>query len=218
MYETPANTGAWCFFYMHSLHSCCEMSAASEMQKRFSSGRFVVPELASHAGERCLRIIKSVGSRAKNLNYLVAPSLWVVSRYFKDNPTMISVDADFETVWGWKACEISETWRKHNEARKLEAGQSQKRIAAGGSSSQAIGRHLTELKSRGPSATRSTIVPIDDTDPRQPSSSSRYRPDDSDGRSLPSLKAVGLLDSFEIRRTNTETRAMLPPLSKAREW
>ena len=29
MYETPANTGAWCFFYMHSLHSCCEMSAFS---------------------------------------------------------------------------------------------------------------------------------------------------------------------------------------------
>ena len=29
MYETPANTGAWCFFYMHALHSCCEMSASS---------------------------------------------------------------------------------------------------------------------------------------------------------------------------------------------
>lgn len=29
MYETPANTGPWCFFYMHALHSCCEMSASS---------------------------------------------------------------------------------------------------------------------------------------------------------------------------------------------
>ena len=29
MYETPANTGAWCFFYMHALHSCCELSASS---------------------------------------------------------------------------------------------------------------------------------------------------------------------------------------------
>ena len=29
MYETPANAGAWCFFYMHALHSCCEMSAAT---------------------------------------------------------------------------------------------------------------------------------------------------------------------------------------------
>ena len=210
------------------------------MQKRFSSGRFVVPELAATAGERCLRIIKSVGTRAKNLNYLggrsrptfgvcrqltplppaVAPSLWVVSRYFKDNPTMISVDADFETVWGWRACDISETWRKHNEARKLEAGQSQKRIAAGGSSSQSIGKHLSELKSRGPTATTSTIVPVDDLDdPRQSSSSSSSRyPDDPGRRTLPSLKAVGLLDSFETRRTNTETRAMLPPLSKAREW
>ena len=203
-----------------------------------------MPELAATAGERCLRILKSVGSRAKNLNYLgerfhlspvifansppfriVAPSLWVVSRYFKDNPTMISVDADFETVWGWRACEISETWRKHNEARKLEAGQSQKRITAGGSSSQTIGRHLTprisELKPRGPTSattsTTSTIVHVDDVDdPRQPSSS-RY-PDDPGRRTLPSLKAVGLLDSFETRRTNTESRTMLPPLSKAREW
>jgi len=25
--ETTANTGPWCFFYMHALHSCCEMSA-----------------------------------------------------------------------------------------------------------------------------------------------------------------------------------------------
>ena len=150
---------------------------------------------------------------------VVAPSLWIVSRYFKDNPTMISVDADFETVWGWRACEISETWRNHNEARKLEAAQPQKRITAGGTSSQTMGRHLVELKSRGSSATTSTIVPVDDVDdPRQPSSSSSRYPDDPGKRTLPSLKAVGLLDSFETRRTNTESRTMLPPLSKAREW
>jgi hypothetical protein len=135
---------------------------------------------------------------------------------------MLSVDSDFETVWGWKACEISETWRKHNDARMLEAGQSQKRIAAGGSSSQTIGRHLSELRSRGPSAatTSSSIVPADDVDDSHPppsSMTSRY-PDDSDRRTLPSLKAVGLLDSFDIRRTNTEPKSMLPPLSKAREW
>jgi len=40
------------------------------MQKRFSSGKFIVPKRASDAGERCLRILKSVGSRVKNLNYL----------------------------------------------------------------------------------------------------------------------------------------------------
>lgn len=213
------------------------------MQKRFSGGKFTVPKQAADAGDRCLRIIKSVGSRAKNLNYLgerpyplpvyvisgdsndrlasvVAPSLWVVSRYFKDNPTMISVDADFETVWGWKACEISETWRNHNEARKLEAGQSQRRIAAGGSSSQTIGRHLSELKMRGPSATTSTVISADDADDsHQPSTSvPSIFSDDSDRRTLPSLKAVGLLDSFDTRRTNTETRSTLPPLSKAREW
>ena len=134
---------------------------------------------------------------------------------------MISVDSDFETVWGWRACEISETWRKHNEARKLEAGQSQKKITAGGSSGQTIGRHLSDLKIRGPSAaTSSSIVPADDADDsHQPSSSiaTRY-PDDSDRRTLPSLKAVGLLDSFETRRTNAEGKSVLPPLSKAREW
>lgn len=215
------------------------------MQKRFSGGKFIVPKQASDAGDRCLRILKSVGTRAKNLNYLgkhqlitsvrvisegsanrlasiVAPSLWVVSRYFKDNPTMITVDNEFETVWGWKACEISETWRQHNEARKLEAGQT-KKITAGGSSSQSIGRHLGELTIRGPpvaTASSSSIAPVDDPDdsPRQQSSSTTSRYPESDRRTLPSLKAVGLLDSFENRRTNTESRSVLPPLSKAREW
>lgn len=149
----------------------------------------------------------------------VAPSLWIVSRYFKDNPTMLSVDTDFETVWGWRACEISETWRKHNEARKLEAGQSQKKAAAGGNS---IGRHLSELRVRGPIAatsSSSSIVPVDDADDlHQPSSSTASMfPRDSERRTLPSLKAVGLLDSFESRRT-TDPKSVLPPLSKAREW
>lgn len=208
------------------------------MQKRYTRGKFTVPKQAADAGDRCLRILESVGSRAKNLNYLgklvvcvisedstdrlassVAPSLWIVSRYFKDNPTMISVDADFETVWGWRACEISETWRKHNEARKLEAGQSQKKITDG-SSSQTFGRHLSvEPMPRGPPSvtTTSTIVPVDDVDDSHQPPPSRL-PDDSSRRTLPSLKAVGLLDSFETRRTNTETRSILPPLSKAREW
>lgn len=133
---------------------------------------------------------------------------------------MLSVDTDFETVWGWRACEISETWRNHNEARKLEAGQSQKKLTTGGTSGQTIGRHLSELRTRGPSTTTSTIVPVDDVDDsRQPSSSKPSRfADDSERRTLPSLKAVGLLDSFEARRANTEARTMLPPLSKAREW
>jgi len=208
-----------------------------------------MPKQACDAGDRCLRILKSVGSRAKNLNYLsklslpvtdacclrgvdfppasiVAPALWIVSRYFKDNPTMISVDSEFETVWGWRACEISETWRRHNEARKLEAGQSQKRITASGSTGQTIGRHLGELRIQGPTAatpssSSSSIVPADDSDdsPHQPSSAiaSRFH-EDLDRRTLPSLKAVGLLDSFENRRTIIEPKSVLPPLSKAREW
>jgi hypothetical protein len=133
---------------------------------------------------------------------------------------MLSVDTDFETVWGWRACDISETWRQHNEARKLEAGQPQKRITVGGTSGQTIGRHLSELKTRGPTATTSSIVPVDDADDsHQPSSSrpSRFT-EDSDRRTLPSLKAVGLLDSFEGRRTHADTQPRLPPLSKAREW
>lgn len=217
-----------------------------EVQKRFAGGRFTIPKDTSVAGDRCLRILESVGSRAKNLNYLgvcrsvtsacviwrvstnvlastVAPSLWIVSRYLKENPTMLKVDSEFETVWGWRACEISETWRKHNDARKLEAGQTQKKITAGGSSSQTIGRHFTFRPppvTTIPSSTSSSIVPVDDMDDsHQPSSStgSRY-PDDSERRTLPSLKSVGLLDSFDNRRTNNEPKSVLPPLSKAREW
>jgi len=133
---------------------------------------------------------------------------------------MLSVDSDFETVWGWKACEISETWRMHNSARKLEAAQSQRRITAGISSGQTIGRHLSDPKVRGPLATTASIVAADDADDSHQSSSStasRFA-DDSGRRTLPSLKAVGLLDSFETSRTSTETRSVLPPLSKAREW
>lgn len=167
-------------------------------------------------------------SEIDRLSSVVAPSLWIVSRYFKDNPTMISVDAEFETVWGWRACDISETWRQHNEARKLEAGQTRK-ITAGPSSGQTIGRHLGELRIRAPAATTtittassssSSIVPADDSDdsPRQQSSSIPTRfPEDSDRRTLPSLKAVGLLDSFDNRRT-ADPKSVLPPLSKAREW
>lgn len=214
------------------------------MQKRFGSGKkFVVPKQASDAGERCLRVLESVGSRAKNLNYLgeffeltprclffcwaqltpriaVAPSLWVVSRYFRENPAMLSIDRDFETVWGWRACEISETWRRHNEARKLEAGQSQKKITAGGSSGQTIGRHLSFRGPPPPTSSSSSIVQADDADDsHQPSSSmtSRY-PDDSERRTLPSLKSVGLLDSFDNRRTGADPKSVLPPLSKSREW
>ena len=109
----------------------------------------------------------------------------------------------------------------HNEARKLEAGQSQRKITAGGSSGQTIGRHLSF---RGPppiTPSSSSIVQADDADDSpQPSSStaSRY-PDDPDRRTLPSLKSVGLLDSFDNRRTNnTDPKSVLPPLSKSREW
>ena len=41
---------------------------------------------------------------------------------------MIGIDNEFETVWGWRTCEISEMWQKHNEneAQKFEAGYPQK--------------------------------------------------------------------------------------------
>ena len=38
-----------------------------------------MPKVAADAGDRCLRILKSLGSRAKNLNYLGEyPNLFVV--------------------------------------------------------------------------------------------------------------------------------------------
>lgn len=132
---------------------------------------------------------------------------------------MLTIDREFETVWGWKACEISETWRRHNEARKLEAGHSQKRITAGGSSGQTAGRHIN-FRGPPPVTSSSSIVQADDVDDSHPPSASiapRY-PDDEERRTLPSLKSVGLLDSFESRRTNTDPKSVLPPLSKSREW
>lgn len=170
-----------------------------------------MPKYAADAGDRCLRIIKSVGSRAKNLIYLseyfnllpvcvickdsmgclvfiVMPSIWVVSRYFKADATMASIDTEFETVWGWKACEISEIWRRSNEAQKLKAGWSQKKTTARGSS---ISRHLSEAYALEPSATESSIVPFDDLEdlPQMAFSMTSSFPEVSDSQTLPSLNA-----------------------------
>ena len=132
---------------------------------------------------------------------------------------MASIDAEFETVWGWKTCEVSEIWRKSNEARKLEAGQSQKRIIVRGTS---IGRHLSEVRTLGPTSPTSSIVSVHDAGdadgPPQPSSSvPSGLPEDLHRRTLPSLKAIGLLDSLETGRTRAEVRSTPPP-SQSREW
>ena len=93
---------------------------------------FAVPRHVADAGDRRLRVIKSAGFWAKDLNYLgerfnpllvcviwgdstdclataIAPALWIVSSHFKEDATMVNIDTGFETVWGWKPCEISET-------------------------------------------------------------------------------------------------------------
>lgn len=149
---------------------------------------------------------------------VVIPALWIVSRYLKDNPIMHTLDRESETVWGWRTCEISETWRKYNEARKSEASRT-RRVTAGPPSGRTIGRNLIPLA--GPPITSfPPIVLADGTgDPHlpPPSITSRYS-GDLEWRTLPSLESVGLLDSFDNRRTNSDPKAPLPPLSKGREW
>ena len=111
---------------------------------------------------------------------------------------MLAVDSDFETVWGWKACEISETWRKHNEAKGLEAGRTRK-VTDGPSSGQTIGRHLS-LRGPPPITLSSSIVQADDTgDSHLLHSSITPRYTEYSESTLPSLKSFGLLDSFENR-------------------
>jgi len=155
------------------------------------------------------------------LNYLIAPSLWVVSRYFKENTTMLAIDSDFEAVWGWKPCEISEKWRKHNEARKFEAGHTRK-ITSGPAPENTSGGNFSFREpppSPKTSSSSSAIIRADDKDDfHQPSSITSRYPGDSEWRTLPSLRSVGLLDSFDNRRTNSNPGSALPPLSKAREW
>ena len=83
---------------------------------------------------------------------------------------MISVDNDFETVWGWRIREVSAAWRKHNEAKKLEAYRSQGGDVAGGLSDQVIGRHLGDLQIRGLSAGITPIMSVDSADSHERSS------------------------------------------------
>ena len=77
---------------------------------------------------------------------------------------MTDIDNGFKTFWGWSVCGVSRAWRKNIEGRKPEAHRPQGGTVAGGLSDQMIGRHLGELRIRGPSAGMSSIMPVDDAD------------------------------------------------------
>ncbi|KAF9785169.1 hypothetical protein BJ322DRAFT_1061677 [Thelephora terrestris] len=239
MYETPMNTGPWCFFYMHALHSCCEMSAASETQKLFRRGEFSIPKEASDAGDRCLRILESVGSRAKNLNYL--------SEYFNltpgcvalqgltgclplqsPHPCGLSAGTSRKTLQCLPSTATSRPFGGGNLVKSLRSGENTTRL--GNLRPVTLGRLLLvqpqKIRAEGILASgsplrssSSAIIRADDKDDfHQPSSITSRYPGDSEWRTLPSLRSVGLLDSFDNRRTNSNPGSALPPLSKAREW
>lgn len=87
MFETGSSGGAWCYYYMHATQACCSLSSAKVWLSRcgFSpplnenaQAKYDLTRAEYSRMKECVsRIVSSLGSRAKNLNYLLAAVLWV---------------------------------------------------------------------------------------------------------------------------------------------
>lgn len=110
----------------------------------FGHGRRTRTFLVRVSTNSCARYLRGL----KWPHATVIPSLWVVSRYFRDNRAVIRADTEFEIAWDWRVCEISETWRKHNKARRLE-GKSPTNPNSGDSiTSTFTARHLQDISAQ----------------------------------------------------------------------
>ena len=140
---------------------------------------------------------------------------------------MQALDAEYERVWGFKCLEVAPTWRKRNHrprepeerpAQPITHAQNNREfslrpIDPGGN----LGRdcHHTQSDRRGSIDGRNDR----DVDVRQNRTDDARRGGDGDMKndreSLPSLKAVGLLDSFGARTETALTNGMKgwPPFS-----
>jgi hypothetical protein len=137
-----------------------------------------------------------------------------MSRYCGDDPDLQALDAEFERAWGYKCLEIAPSWRKcNNSPRKPEERREQVMIQVPNirelnlrpiDQGLNVGRecHYVESERRGTLEGR--VDRVIDTRKCWTDETRRNLERDmkNDRESLPSLKAVGLLDSFEAR---TET-------------
>ncbi|KAH9945716.1 hypothetical protein B0H21DRAFT_743677 [Amylocystis lapponica] len=173
MIETSSNTGAWCYSFMHAMHPCCFL-AILEGEGRLS-------EPIQWVREQINMIFNAIGTRAKN-TILSACVLWSYSKYHPEDPHLLRWDRDFENVWGFRVTVVADQWRKALRAQASAAADAPQQATPGAAGLQ--------------SGRSADGQPAMEGDPRFIQG---HRRTDSDGvsRTLPSLKASGLLDSWK---------------------
>ncbi|KAI0792118.1 hypothetical protein C8Q75DRAFT_714655 [Abortiporus biennis] len=115
MFETSANTGAWCFCLMHVMHPCLVLSLLDAEGKQGDPIGWVRNQLNL--------IFTGIGTRAKN-TMLSACALWSYSKYQPNDPQLHKWDDDFEKVWGFRVAVVADQWRKCQAEQRSHIGRS----------------------------------------------------------------------------------------------
>ncbi|KII87438.1 hypothetical protein PLICRDRAFT_255310 [Plicaturopsis crispa FD-325 SS-3] len=243
MFETSSNTSAWCYCLMHVVHAGCEL-ALNAAKQRANSGVQVGPEWAL---ERLGTIVQQIGKRARH-STLLASAVWPLMKYYKSDDEQIQAwsDENYE-VWGcrvedyvpdeWKSPRPAPAPRYSPPTPPRAVAESSRHIdthsqhAPSPSEYQpsSLGHSLSNLRihnSRPSAADGRVDDPRDDHDRRRRVSDADIDPALQAGRhpsgeqqmSLPSLKASGLLDSWNEgpHSTHTSPVALAHPIGESR--
>ncbi|KAL4063107.1 fungal-specific transcription factor domain-containing protein [Scleroderma citrinum] len=96
IYETPSNTGAWCFAAMHTFHNSCVLALNWARQRC----RTTLPHDITDAQEKLYMIVTRWGEKVK-LSILLGLILWPLFKYTDDrSSTLLDWSSAFEDVWG----------------------------------------------------------------------------------------------------------------------
>ncbi|GJE90984.1 Zn(II)2Cys6 transcription factor [Phanerochaete sordida] len=114
MFATGANTGAWCYLFIHTLHPCLHLELTD------AEGRLHEEPLGWLRDQLDL-IFKATGARAKN-TILSACTIWTYSKYFADDPLVQQWDDQFETMWGFRVTVVADQWRKTQNEQQAQIG------------------------------------------------------------------------------------------------
>ncbi|KAI0741923.1 hypothetical protein C8Q80DRAFT_1110511 [Daedaleopsis nitida] len=116
MFETSANSGAWCFCFMHAMYPCCFLAVLE------GKGKYSAP--IPWVRDQLNLIFAAAGTRAKT-SILSACALWSYSKYSADDPQIHVWDREFDKLWGFKVIEVAIQWRQSQQKEKERAQQQQ---------------------------------------------------------------------------------------------
>ncbi|THH27475.1 hypothetical protein EUX98_g6726 [Antrodiella citrinella] len=228
MFETSSNTGAWCFCFMHVLHPCLILSM-TEVDRREA-------EVVGWVRNQLNVVFTAIGGRAKN-TVLSACALWSYSKYQPNDPQLHKWDDEFERLWGFRVAVVADQWRKCQEEQRSQIGrtypvdgvvstrESPPAFTVAESSSSSAGSSPHELEPQQHPGDRGRGIVVMDLaahPERHGSYVVQHPPSHVDlglvdavggpgKKSLPSLKASGLLDSWTHNATAKQNTRAPPP-------